>query len=96
MYKGEVGKGLGWLFAIVIGYVAWIIPGLLLHLVCVFNAASGSGNPGAAKTELSFSCPHCQKTIYHRTSQCPWCLTYITSSQLERALTGSDLTGGRS
>jgi hypothetical protein len=41
MYKGKVGIGLLWLVAVVIGYTAMIVPGVILHLICIFNAASG-------------------------------------------------------
>jgi TM2 domain-containing membrane protein YozV len=41
MYKGKVGVGLLWLVAVVIGYTAMIVPGVILHLICIFNAASG-------------------------------------------------------
>lgn len=40
MYKGRVGTGLIWLICTVIGYVMLIIPGLILHLICIFNAYS--------------------------------------------------------
>jgi hypothetical protein len=42
MYKGKVGAGLLWFVAVVIGYILLIVPGIILHLVCIFNAASGS------------------------------------------------------
>lgn len=42
MYKGNVGSGLVWLFVVVIGYVLLIVPGLILHLICIFAAASGN------------------------------------------------------
>ena len=41
MYKGEVGTGLLWLLFVVIGYMIMVIPGIILHLICIFNAASG-------------------------------------------------------
>jgi TM2 domain-containing membrane protein YozV len=41
MYKGEVAKGLIWLLFIVLGYALVVIPGLVLHLCCIFAAASG-------------------------------------------------------
>lgn len=41
MYKGHVGAGLVWLLAVLVGYTAMIIPGLLLHVICIVNAASG-------------------------------------------------------
>jgi len=41
MYKGNVGSGLLWLLAVVVGYMALVIPGLILHLICILTAASG-------------------------------------------------------
>lgn len=49
MYKGNVSEGLGWLIVVLIGYVAFIVPGLILHAFCIFAAASGKA-PGAAQT----------------------------------------------
>jgi TM2 domain-containing membrane protein YozV len=40
MYKGQVGQGLIWLVVVVLGYVMFIIPGLILHLVCILSAAT--------------------------------------------------------
>jgi hypothetical protein len=42
MYKGKIGAGLLWFVAVVIGYISLIAPGVILHLICIFNAASGS------------------------------------------------------
>jgi TM2 domain-containing membrane protein YozV len=44
MYKGNIGSGLVWLIAVVVGYALFIIPGLILHVVCIVNAASGQQN----------------------------------------------------
>lgn len=41
MYKGNVGGGLLWLIAVLIGYFLLIIPGVILHLICIFAATSG-------------------------------------------------------
>ena len=41
MYKGNVMSGLAWLFFVVLGYFLLLIPGLILHLICIFAAASG-------------------------------------------------------
>jgi TM2 domain-containing membrane protein YozV len=41
MYKGKVGTGLVWLIFVIIGYVLMVIPGLILHLICIMNASSG-------------------------------------------------------
>jgi TM2 domain-containing membrane protein YozV len=40
MYKGRVGQGIVWLIFTVIGYFMMIIPGIILHLICIFHAAS--------------------------------------------------------
>lgn len=40
MYKGHVGVGFLWLIFVPIGYLALILPGLVLHLICVLTAAS--------------------------------------------------------
>ena len=42
MYKGDVGAGVLWLVFVIFGYFLFIIPGLILHLVCIVNAASNS------------------------------------------------------
>ena len=41
IYKGQVINGIVWLIAVVIGYFCLIIPGLVLHLLCILGAASG-------------------------------------------------------
>ena len=40
IYKGRVGAGLLWLLFVAIGYAMLVVPGLVLHLVCVINAAA--------------------------------------------------------
>lgn len=40
VYQGKVGTGFLWLFGTVLGYFAFIIPGLILHIACVLNAAT--------------------------------------------------------
>lgn len=41
MYKGQVWNGIVWLIFVVIGYAAFVVPGLFLHLFCIIVAASG-------------------------------------------------------
>ena len=36
--KGEVGQGILWMLATFIGYVCLIIPGIVLHLMCIVDA----------------------------------------------------------
>ena len=41
MYNGKVVTGLVWLVAVVLGDMAFIVPGLILHLICIIMAAGG-------------------------------------------------------
>jgi len=42
LYKGQILNGIVWFFVVGLGYVALILPGLLLHFFCVIGAASGN------------------------------------------------------
>jgi TM2 domain-containing membrane protein YozV len=42
LYKGQILNGLVWFFLVGIGYVALILPGLILHFFCVLGALSGN------------------------------------------------------
>ena len=42
MYKGQILNGIAWFFIVAIGYVFFVIPGLILHICCILGAASGS------------------------------------------------------
>lgn len=42
IYRGKIGKGLLWLLIVPIGYVMLIVPGLVLHVVCIVNAYSSN------------------------------------------------------
>ncbi len=50
MYKGQIGGGLAWLMFTVLGYLMLLIPGVLLHVLCIFDAASGDPAPAAPAT----------------------------------------------
>jgi len=39
MCKGKVFAAVGWLAIVLLGYVCFVIPGLILHLFCVRDAA---------------------------------------------------------
>ncbi len=43
IYKGEVAAGIVWMFCTFMGYVLFVLPGLVLHIICIVNA--GSGDP---------------------------------------------------
>jgi TM2 domain-containing membrane protein YozV len=40
IYTGRVGQGLLWMLGTAIAYIPFILPGLILHVVCMFNAAN--------------------------------------------------------
>lgn len=42
MYKGRVGEGVLWLIFTPIGYVLFILPGLILHIICIITASQGN------------------------------------------------------
>jgi TM2 domain-containing membrane protein YozV len=42
LYKGQILNGIVWFFMVGLGYVALILPGLVLHLLCIIGAASGN------------------------------------------------------
>ncbi len=46
IYKGKLALGLLWLLLTLLGYVAFIVPGLILHALCIFNAYH-AGDPRA-------------------------------------------------
>ncbi len=38
IYRGRLLRGLAWMVAVPIGYVCFIVPGLVLHLLCIILA----------------------------------------------------------
>lgn len=42
MVTGRMGAGFGWMVLTFLGYILFIIPGLILHLFCIIDAANGS------------------------------------------------------
>jgi TM2 domain-containing membrane protein YozV len=44
MYKGRLGAGFGWLVGTALGYLCFILPGIVLHILSILNAYSG--DPG--------------------------------------------------
>ena len=43
MYKGQTIAGVTWLVATVLGYGAFVLPGVALHACCVYRASRGEG-----------------------------------------------------
>ncbi|MFH0900814.1 MAG: hypothetical protein V2A73_09320 [Pseudomonadota bacterium] len=40
IYSGRVPQGIGWMLATGLGYLFFLVPGLILHICCVVNAAA--------------------------------------------------------
>jgi TM2 domain-containing membrane protein YozV len=40
MYKGQVGAGIWWLVGTIVGYCAFIVPGVVVHIICIYKAYS--------------------------------------------------------
>lgn len=38
MYRGKVNSGLKWFMLVPLGYFLFIVPGLLMHIACVYRA----------------------------------------------------------
>ena len=42
LYKGQIINGIVWFVFVSMGYVALVVPGLILHFFCVLGALSGN------------------------------------------------------
>jgi len=42
LYKGQIGTGILWFVVVIIGYALFVVPGLILHIICIVTAANGS------------------------------------------------------
>ncbi len=42
IYKGQVLNGIVWFFFTALGYVAFVVPGVIMHICCVIGATNGS------------------------------------------------------
>ena len=40
IYKGKTLVGIAWLVFTTLGYLALVLPGMLLHFICIFHAAA--------------------------------------------------------
>lgn len=46
LYRGQIAAGLLWFFLVPLGYVLFVIPGLILHIICIFGAIAGNSRSG--------------------------------------------------
>jgi TM2 domain-containing membrane protein YozV len=57
MYRGNVGAGIAWLLSVVVAYLLFVGLGLILHLICVFAAASGAVAVGPIAVQHAAASP---------------------------------------
>ena len=82
IYKGRIGAGLVWLICTVLGYVALILPGIIIHIICIVNAASGKkssvvDDSPSARTHIV--CPECAEFVRKEAKKCKHCGAAITA-----------------
>ena len=92
MYKGQVIHGIGWLFAVVLGYVLFVFPGLILHILCIHEAAradprAARRSAGRARAATSAKAPATRGAAYG----CPSCGKTVRSGDLTCASCGVEL-----
>jgi len=88
MYKGQVIHGIGWLFGVLMGYVLFVFPGLILHILCSLDAARGAPRPAQrsaggtaaaapakapATRGAAYGCPACGRTVRRGDLTCASC-----------------------
>lgn len=76
MYKGQVLNGLAWLFFVVVGYIAFVGIGLVLHLFCIVGAASGNPDipdPDTPSPDTHVRCPDCKELVLKEARVCKHC-----------------------
>lgn len=42
MYKGQIFNGIAWFVVVIVGYALLVVPGIILHLICILGAAMGN------------------------------------------------------
>ena len=70
IYKGQIGAGIFLLIFTVIGYLVFIVPGLVIHLIAVIGAYNGSVAP---KGRYMLVCVKCNQRTPPGPSTCERC-----------------------
>ena len=76
IYKGRIGAGLVWLICTVLGYVALVLPGIIIHIICIVNAASGKKSSvadDAPSARTHIVCPECAEFVRKEAKKCKHC-----------------------
>ena len=84
IYKGQVFNGLFWMAVVVTGYVFFLIPGVILHLLCIIGAASGNPfkpDPNAPSEKTHVKCPDCRELVLKEARVCKHCKCSLVPQQ---------------
>ena len=73
IYKTQVGAGILWLIGTAVGYLMLIMPGIVVHLICVVNAATSDPNPSTPIPDQRIRCLKCGYIAPSNQGQCPQC-----------------------
>lgn len=76
IYKGNIFTGLLWLVFVVIGYFMMVLPGVLLHIICIYKAYSGNPyavDPNAPTPDTHVKCPDCRELVFKDAIKCKHC-----------------------
>jgi hypothetical protein len=88
MYKGQIGPGILWLIGTIAGYCALVVPGIIVHVICIYKAYSDDPtkateskpiaarpirNAPAAGAHPSAFCSSCGKYTTSKTAFCNRC-----------------------
>lgn len=88
LYKGQLGRGILVFVATVIGYVMFIVPGLVMHVVAI--ATAYSGQPSASgRRRWMIICGHCGARSVPGPSTCPQCNGALRGNSKTVEITGS-------
>lgn len=76
IYKGQIFNGIFWLVCVIIGYVMFIFPGVILHILCIVGAFSGKNtvsDPEAPNSDTHVKCPDCRELVLIDARKCKHC-----------------------
>lgn len=78
IYKGSIATGLLWLIFVPVGYLLAIIPGITLHIICIYKAYSADREDlnldnNAPSPATHVKCPDCRELIFKDARICRYC-----------------------
>ena len=76
IYKGRLAAGILWLIVVIGGYLLVIVPGVILHIICIYKAYSGNpylGDPNAPTPMTRVKCPECRELVLKDARICKHC-----------------------